>query len=162
MHSWLITSFFPLFPLCFEKPFLSCSLKELLSNANWDSAQFTKSLIKTIRSSNFHYWTCYLTSNNSVPAFNWLPASTREEASFAWICTFISTFLSIQFSGSVSCPTLLDPMNRNTPGPRPSPTPGVHPNSCPLHQWCHPTICCPLLLLPSIFSSIRVLSNESA
>ena len=21
-----------------------------------------------------------------------------------------------------------------------SPTPGVHPNSCPLSQWCHPTI----------------------
>ena len=24
--------------------------------------------------------------------------------------------------------------------PRPSPTPGVHPNPCPLSQWCHPTI----------------------
>ena len=22
----------------------------------------------------------------------------------------------------------------------PTPTPGVHPNSCPLSQWCHPTI----------------------
>ena len=35
--------------------------------------------------------------------------------------------------------------------------------SCPLSQWCHPTIssCCPLLL-PSVFLSIRVFSNESA
>ena len=24
--------------------------------------------------------------------------------------------------------------------PCPSPTPGVHPNPCPLCQWCHPTI----------------------
>ena len=24
--------------------------------------------------------------------------------------------------------------------PCPSPTPGVYPNSCPLNQWCHPTI----------------------
>ena len=24
--------------------------------------------------------------------------------------------------------------------PCPSPTPRVHPNSCPLSQWCHPTI----------------------
>ena len=24
--------------------------------------------------------------------------------------------------------------------PRPSPTPGVHPNSCPLRRWCHSTI----------------------
>ena len=24
--------------------------------------------------------------------------------------------------------------------PCPAPTPGVHPNSCPLSRWCHPTI----------------------
>ena len=44
-----------------------------------------------------------------------------------------------------------------------SPTPGVCSNSCPLSQWCHPTIsflCRPLLLLPSIFR--RVFSSESA
>ena len=42
--------------------------------------------------------------------------------------------------------------------PCPSPTPGVYPNSCPLSQWCHPTIssCHPLLLPPSIFPSIRL------
>ena len=45
--------------------------------------------------------------------------------------------------------------------PCPSPTPGVYPNSCPSSRWCHPTICCPLLLLPSIFPSIRIFSNES-
>ena len=44
----------------------------------------------------------------------------------------------------------------------PSPTPGACSNSCPLSQWCQPTTssCCPLLLLPSIFPSIRVFSNE--
>ena len=48
--------------------------------------------------------------------------------------------------------------------PCPSTTPVVHPNPCPLSRWCHPTIssCFPLLLLPSIFPSIRVFSNESA
>ena len=38
-------------------------------------------------------------------------------------------------------------------------------NSCPLSQWCHPTIsysCCPLLLLPWIFPSIRVFSSKLA
>ena len=47
--------------------------------------------------------------------------------------------------------------------PCPSPTPGIHPNPCPVSRWCHPTIssCRPLLLLPSIFPSIRVFSNES-
>ena len=39
---------------------------------------------------------------------------------------------------------------------------GVYSNSCPLGQWCcHLTLCCPLLLLPSIFLRIRVSSNES-
>ena len=37
-------------------------------------------------------------------------------------------------------------------------------HSCPLSWWCHPTIssCYLLLLLPSIFPSIRVFSNELA
>ena len=43
-------------------------------------------------------------------------------------------------------------------------SPWVCSNSCPLSQWCHPTIsfilCHSLLLLPSIFPSIRVCSNE--
>ena len=49
--------------------------------------------------------------------------------------------------------------------PCPSPTPRVYPNSCPLNWWCHPAVSSsvhPLLLLPSIFPSIRVVSNESA
>ena len=56
----------------------------------------------------------------------------------------------------------MDYMQRTRP-PRPSPAPGVYPNSCPLSRWCqpsHPLL--PLLLPPSIFPSIRVFSNESA
>ena len=48
--------------------------------------------------------------------------------------------------------------------PCPLPTPGAYSNSCPSSQWCHPTISSsviPLFLLPSIFPSIRVFSNES-
>ena len=45
----------------------------------------------------------------------------------------------------------------------PPPSPRVRSNSCPLSRWCYLTISfCPLLLLPSIFSSIRVFSKESA
>ena len=43
-----------------------------------------------------------------------------------------------------------------------SPTPGACSNSCPLSWWHQPTISCHPLLLPSIFSSKRVFSNESA
>ena len=36
---------------------------------------------------------------------------------------------------------LCDPMNCSTPRPLcPSPSPRVHPSSCPLNRWCHPTI----------------------
>ena len=61
--------------------------------------------------------------------------------------------------GSVtkSCLALWDPMNCRLPCPLPSP--GVYPSSCTLHQWYHPTISssvAPLLLLPSIFPSIRI------
>ena len=50
----------------------------------------------------------------------------------------------------------------------PSPSPRAYSNPCPLNQWCHPTIPSsitsshPLLLLPSIFPSIKVFSNQSA
>ena len=46
--------------------------------------------------------------------------------------------------------------------PCPSPSPGICSNSCPLSWWSnHFIFCRPLLLLPSIFPSIRVFSNES-
>ena len=39
-----------------------------------------------------------------------------------------------------SCPTLqLHGLQHSRP-PCPPPTPGVYSNSCPLSQWCHPTI----------------------
>ena len=68
---------------------------------------------------------------------------------------------SVQFSRSVMS-DYLQPCELQHTKP-PSPTPGVHPNPCPLSWWCHPTIssCHPLLLLPPIPSSIRVFSNES-
>ena len=48
--------------------------------------------------------------------------------------------------------------------PCPSPSPRVCSKSCPLSQWCRPTISplSPLLLLPSVCPRIRVFSNESA
>ena len=71
---------------------------------------------------------------------------------------------SVQFSRSVMSDSLWPHELQHARPPCPSPTPGIYPNSCPLSQWCHPTIssCHPLLLLPSILPSIRVFSNESA
>ena len=47
----------------------------------------------------------------------------------------------IQFSSvAQSCPTLRPHGLQHARPPCPSPTPGVHPNSCPLSWWCRPTI----------------------
>ena len=69
-------------------------------------------------------------------------------------------FSSVQFLSDSLRPHGL----QHTRLPCPSPTPGDCSNSCPLSVMPsnHLILCHPLLLLPSIFPSIRVFSNESA
>ena len=48
--------------------------------------------------------------------------------------------------------------------PCPLPAPGVYSSSCPLNQWCHPTISSSIVSFspwPSMFPSIKVFSNQS-
>ena len=47
---------------------------------------------------------------------------------------------SVQFSCSVVSDSLQPHGLQHTRPSCPSPTPGVHSNSCPLSQWCHPTV----------------------
>ena len=49
-------------------------------------------------------------------------------------------FSSVQFSRSVVSDSLQPHGLQHTRLPCSSPTPGVYSNSCPLSQWCHPTI----------------------
>ena len=49
-------------------------------------------------------------------------------------------FSSVQFSHSVVSDFLWPHESQHARPPCPSPTPGVHSNSCPLSQWCHPII----------------------
>ena len=49
-------------------------------------------------------------------------------------------FSSVQFSHSVMSDSLWPHEPQHARPPCPSPTPGVHPNPCPLSQWCHPAI----------------------
>ena len=72
---------------------------------------------------------------------------------------------SVQFSFSVMSNSLWPHGLQHARPPCPSPTPGAYLNSCPLSQVMpsnHLILYHPLLLLPSIFPSIRVFSNESA
>ena len=49
-------------------------------------------------------------------------------------------FSSVQFSHSVVSDSLQPHEPQHARPPCASPTPGVHPNPCPLSWWCHPTI----------------------
>ena len=72
--------------------------------------------------------------------------------------------LLLLFSCQVVCDSLGPHGWHHTRPPCPSSSLRLCPSSGPLSRWCHPTISSswPLLLLPSIFPSIRVFSNESA
>ena len=45
-----------------------------------------------------------------------------------------------QFGCSVMSDSLWPHKPQHARSPCPTPTPGAHPNPCPLSQWCHPTI----------------------
>ena len=75
----------------------------------------------------------------------------RDHSSIRW--------LPAHFSHSVVSNSLWHHGLQHTRFPCSSPIPGAYSNSCPLSWWYNPNIfCCPLLLQPLIFSSIRVFS----
>ena len=72
---------------------------------------------------------------------------------FLWSCSVTQSCLTLRNS-------LRKPQHARFPCT--SSSPRVCSNSCPLSWWCHPTISSSVIpLLPSIFLSIRVFSNES-
>ena len=120
------------------------------------------------KESSFSSWSMLLTVGFSIPRC----LKVYHECMLDYV---IMLFLSIviiiwffffQFSSVIqSCPTLCDPMNHSTPG---LPIHHQLPESTQTHvHWVGDAIqpsclCRPLLLLPSIFHSISVFSNESA
>ena len=64
------------------------------------------------------------------------PDTYQEADSFK----MVDYFSSVQFSRSVVSNSLWPHGPQQTRPPCPSPAPGVYSNSCPLSQWCHPTI----------------------
>ena len=60
---------------------------------------------------------------------------------------------SVQFSHSVVSDSWWPHGLQHTRPPCPSPTPRVYPNSCPLSQYCHPTISSSVILFSSHLQS---------
>ena len=71
--------------------------------------------------------------------------------------------ISVHFTHSIVSDSLRPHGLQHTRLPCPSPTPGAYSNSSTelVMPSNHLILCCPLLLLPSIFPSIRVFSSES-
>ena len=67
------------------------------------------------------------------------PPVIWEANLYEWIDSLASD-LWVQFSHSVVFDSLQPRGLQHARPPCPSPTPGAYPNSCPSHQWCHPTI----------------------
>ena len=95
-----------------------------------------------------------------------LSASKVLSCCSAWVPPHYCShqFRSVQFSHSVVSDSLQPHGLQHTRPPCPSPTPRVYSNSMSIESVMpstHLILCRLLLLLPSIFPSIRVFSNES-
>ena len=79
--------------------------------------------------------------------------STKECANHQTIALIsqASKFNSVQFSHSVVSNSFWPHWLQHARPPCPSPTPGVYSNSCPLNQWCHPTILSSVVTFSSHF-----------
>ena len=99
-------------------------------------------------------------SSPSPPAFN----LSQHQGVFKWVSSshqvakglefqLLHQFSSVQFSHSVVSNSLQPHELQHARPPRPSPTPGIHPNSCPSSQWCHPTISSSVILFSSCLQS---------
>ena len=64
----------------------------------------------------------------------------KKEKSWKYWGCLISVYIISQFSTSVMSDFLWPHGLQHARPPCPSSTPGVYSNSCPLSQWCHPTI----------------------
>ena len=116
-----------------------------------------------------HFIFCfqYFPVSGSFPKSQLFTSGGQSIGASAWVLPMnIQGWLTLGFS-SVHCSVMSNSLRphglRHTRLSCPSPIPRACWNSCSSSHWCHPTIssCHPLLLLPSIFPSIRDFSNES-
>ena len=70
------------------------------------------------------------------------PYAHTNSPSVKWnvICEVLHIKRIVQFSHSVMSDSLWRHATQHTRPPCPSPSPGVHSNSCPLSWWCYPAI----------------------
>ena len=98
------------------------------------------------------YYTKALSNQASSQAPDWILLLRRPRVPASFPDLFIvqqQPFSSV----AQSCPTLWPHGLQHARTPCPSPTPGVYSNSCPLSQWCHPTLSSSVVPLSSCLQS---------
>ena len=117
-----------------------------LASEIWGSVQFSLSVVSdSLRPHGLQH--------TKLPCSSLTPEAYSNSCPSSWWChTIISSSVipfsshlqsfpaSVQFSLSVMSDSLQPHELQHARPPYPSPTPRVHPNPCPLSQWCHPTI----------------------
>ena len=98
--------------------------------------------LSKIQCSNHFYcssYNCFLKFDTKIIAFQ---LQALAEVCLGWIPALPSTSCvrSDQISLSVVSDSLRLHESQHARPPCPSPTPGVHSDSCPSSQWCHPAI----------------------
>ena len=102
------------------------TLKSLLQYHSWKASILWRSAFFIVQLLHL-----YMTTGKTI-------ALTRQ--TFAGkVMSLLFNMLS-QFSHSVMVDSLWSHEPQHASSPCPSPIPRVHPNSCPLNWWCHPTI----------------------
>ena len=86
---------------------------------------------------------CFMESESKTNEIRKL--TTRSDF---WVESWKMTRYSVQFSRSVVSDSLRPHKLQHSRPPYPSPTPGVHSDSCPSSQWCHPAISSSLVPSP--------------
>ena len=107
-----------------------------------------------------HLRWCFGMSHNFIVAMTWKQprcSSTDEYTKKLWWIYTVE--YSVQFSPSVMSDSLQPHESQHTRPPCPSPTPRVHPNSCPSSQWCHPAISSSVIPFSSCPQSLPALGS---
>ena len=94
--------------------------------------------------------------NEEMNEWMWAPSPLKWWRAYEYVYThpcerWVFYMHSVQFSHSVMSNSLPPHGLQDTRLPCPSPPPGVYSNSCPLSQWCHPTISSSIIPFSSRF-----------
>ena len=102
-------------------------------------------------------------TRDQIANIHWIMEKAREFQKNIYFFFIDYQFSSVQFSCSVVSDSLRPHESKHARPSWSSPTPGVHSDSCPSSQWCHPAISSSVIPFSSCTQSLpaSVFSNES-